>query len=105
MLLQVLGQFLGNTLPGAKLLFDVGQLAARFLEQELADAEIKGSVDVDEQDSCKQQNHDAVSLDQQRSVRDQESALVEQEKACGHEQNCRCEEDIGNHGRSPIERP
>ena len=64
MLLQVLGQFLGNTLPGAKLLFDVGQLPARLLEQKLAHCKVDGGVNIYEQKHCKQEDLGTVAFDQ-----------------------------------------
>jgi hypothetical protein len=58
-----------------------------FLEQELAEAIIKGSNNIDEQRGCKEQNRGAVSLEQGQFVGDQEPSLVEQEETCCHEQN------------------
>ena len=51
MLLQAFGQLLGDGLAGAKLLLDVREFMARFLEQELADAEVKRGINIDKENS------------------------------------------------------
>src|SRR5215472_14734393 len=99
MLLEAFGQLCGNALSGAQLLFDMRQFSAGFFEQQLADGKVDGRVDVNEKHSREEQNGRAVTLDQQRLVRNEEPALIEQKKADGHKQNRGCKEDIGNHER------
>src|SRR5262245_11771429 len=97
MLFQTCCQLFGDTLARAELFLDVGQLAARFLQKELANAEVDGRVNVNEKDCGEQQNRGPVPLEQEGFVWDEEAAFFKQKETDRHEKNRGGEKDIGNH--------
>jgi hypothetical protein len=79
------------------LLLDVGQLAAGFFEEQLADNEVHQGEQIEEKQAGEDGDVSPVLLQEQRSIRDQEGTFLKQQEADGDEEDRGRKENVGNH--------
>ena len=94
-------QLFGDAPAAAELLLEVGELAARVLQEEpTAESEESGQ-EIAEQDEREQPDRPAVAGNEEVPVRDQEATLVEQVEPQSDEDDRRGKEGIGEHHSLP----
>src|ERR1700733_2390596 len=82
-----------------RLLIDVGELASRIFQEELALNHIDGSEDVYKQDGRTGEQHGAVLMKEEVPVGNEEAQLAHEPETRGQKDGNGDDERVGNHGR------